>query len=67
MPRCKHQWLYEHTIYSDKPDGSGSCVHRQCSICGQHQIGKVRDFTQVLVGEDEKWNVPDLREEPTNE
>lgn len=49
MPKCNHQWCYEHSVYAG-PRGS-TLVRRFCSKCGTERVGRVSHWREPLPDE----------------
>ena len=60
MKKCKHEYLYEFTIYGDDKNISLKIIHRQCRFCGVHQLAKTKAWHKPH----RRYNeLPDLRDE----
>lgn len=57
--RCDHDWRYDHSIYSLGENREGVAIHRQCGVCGIHEICKIVNpaWSRSVRG----FDLPDLR------
>ena len=54
-PKAKdrlHRWYYDHSIYHPPVDCSSDsvAVHRQCSLCGKHEMAVSRKWRKPYNG-----------------
>lgn len=54
-----HEWLYDNIVYKPPICFSPDCisVHRQCSLCGIHEVSVTKDWLRSYGG----LQLPDLR------